>query len=200
MRIIIKYGTFVIMGAACCGLFSSPSYPATSASGNYQLTSAVMAVTGTSEQSSGGYKLMDVGIQIGSGTGESASNVITSGGLYTLIATYGKATPQVVQTFSATATPKNVPNPFRPRHNQGTTIVYTLDSDMDTKIIVYDITGKTVWQKSFAQGTDGGRANANDVYWDGKNDFGQYVGNGAYIYVIASGKKIISKGQMAVMD
>ncbi len=102
--------------------------------------------------------------------------------------------------LSITSRPKNVPNPFRPRHGEGTTIMYTLSSDTGTKLIIYDITGKAVCQKSFDPGEEGGKAGLNNVYWDGKNDFGEYVSNGAYIYLITSSSKILSKGQMAVMD
>jgi hypothetical protein len=102
--------------------------------------------------------------------------------------------------FSVTSRPKNVPNPFRPRRGEGTTIMYNLSTDTGTKLIVYDITGKAVWQKSFNPGAEGGKAGLNNVFWNGKNDFGEYVGNGAYIYIITSSSKVLSKGQMAVMD
>jgi len=102
--------------------------------------------------------------------------------------------------LSITSRPKNVPNPFRPRHGEGTTIIYNLSNDTDTKLIIYDITGRAIWQKSFNPGAEGGKAGQNNVFWDGKNDFGEYVGNGVYIYIITSSSKILSKGQMAVMD
>jgi FlgD Ig-like domain len=102
--------------------------------------------------------------------------------------------------LSITSRPKNVPNPFRPKHGEGTTIMYSLSTDTSTKLIIYDITGKAVCQKSFNPGQEGGKAGANNVYWDGKNDFGEYVSNGAYIYLITTSSKIIAKGQMAVMD
>jgi hypothetical protein len=102
--------------------------------------------------------------------------------------------------LSVTSRPKNVPNPFRPRHGEGTTIMYNLSADTGTKLIIYDITGKAVWQKSFDPGAEGGKEGLNNVFWNGKNDFGEYVGNGAYIFTVTSGSKILSKGQMAVMD
>jgi FlgD Ig-like domain len=102
--------------------------------------------------------------------------------------------------LSITSKPKNVPNPFRPKQGEGTTIMYSLSTDTSTKLIIYDITGKAVWQKSFNPGDEGGKSGVNNVYWDGKNDFGEYVSNGAYIYLITSSNKVISKGQMAVMD
>jgi hypothetical protein len=104
------------------------------------------------------------------------------------------------ELFSASSKPKNVPNPFRPRHGEGTTIMYNLASASGAKMIIYDITGKAIWQKSFGPGAEGGKTGLNSVFWDGKNDFGEYVGNGAYIYIVTSGSKILHKGQMAVMD
>ncbi len=102
--------------------------------------------------------------------------------------------------LSITSKPKNVPNPFRPKHGEGTTIMYDLSSDTGTKLIIYDITGKAVCQKSFDPGDEGGRSGLNSVFWDGKNDFGEYVGNGVYIFIITSGSKMLSKGQMMVVD
>ena len=104
------------------------------------------------------------------------------------------------EALSITSKPKNVPNPFRPSRGEGTTIMYNLSSDTGVKLIIYDITGKAVSQKFFSPGTEGGKAGQNNVFWDGKNDFGGYVGNGVYIYFITSGEKILSKGQMAVID
>ena len=104
------------------------------------------------------------------------------------------------KVFTVTSRPKNVPNPFRPSRGEGTTIIYNLSADTGVKLIIYDITGKAVSQKFFSPGTEGGKAGQNNVFWDGKNDFGGYVGNGVYIYFITSGDKILSKGQMAVID
>jgi hypothetical protein len=113
---------------------------------------------------------------------------------------YGVKKLKQAGLFSVTSRPKNVPNPFKPRHGEGTTIMYNLSSGTGTKLIVYDITGKAIWQRSFESGTEGGKSGLNNVFWDGKNDFGEYVGNGVYIYTITSGSKILHKGQMAVMD
>jgi flagellar motor switch/type III secretory pathway protein FliN len=38
------------------------------------------------------------------------------------------------------------------------------------------------------------------VDWDGKTDFGEYAGNGVYIYIISDNGKILGKGQVVVMD
>jgi hypothetical protein len=100
---------------------------------------------------------------------------------------------------SLTSMPKNVPNPFKPKRGEGTTIIYNLSSDTGTKLIIYDITGQAIWQKFLAPGEEGGKAGQNNVFWNGKNDFGDYVGNGVYIYLITSGSKVLHIGHMAVM-
>ena len=93
-----------------------------------------------------------------------------------------------------------MPNPFRPRHGEGTTFKYQLASDASISIIIYDITGRLLWQRVYSAGSQGGRINFNDVLWNGINDFGDYVPNGAYIFLITSGEKILVKGQLAVAD
>jgi hypothetical protein len=112
----------------------------------------------------------------------------------------GYTAPSGAIGVSSVSRPKNVPNPFQPRHGEGTTIIYDLSADTGTKLIVYDITGQAVWQKFFDPGVEGGKSGRNNVFWDGKNDFGEYVGNGVYIYFITSGSKILNNGHMAVMD
>jgi hypothetical protein len=102
--------------------------------------------------------------------------------------------------LSVTGRPKNVPNPFKSKQGEGTTIIYDLSSDTGTKLIIYSITGSVVWQKSFDPGSAGGKAGQNNVFWDGKNDFGDYVGNGMYIYLITSSSKILHNGHMAVIN
>lgn len=98
-----------------------------------------------------------------------------------------------------TSMPKNVPNPFKAQRGEGTTIIYNLSSDTGTKVIIYDITGQAIWQKFLAPGEEGGKAGRNSVFWNGKSDFGDYVGNGVYIYLITSGSKVLHIGHMAVM-
>ncbi len=108
----------------------------------------------------------------------------------------------ITNVSSITVRPKVIPNPFRPRHGQGVTITYQLSTDTDIKLMIYDITGKAVFQKEFLAGSEGGKGPNynNSFYWNGKDDFGKYVANGAYIYLITSDKKVLFKGQMAVMD
>jgi hypothetical protein len=96
--------------------------------------------------------------------------------------------------------PKNIPNPFNPKKDGETAIVYKLSSDMNTILSIYDMSQKPVWSKSFNAGENGGMAEPaeNRVMWDGKNNAGVPVANGVYIFIIRSGQKIIAQGQMMV--
>jgi len=132
---------------------------------------------------------------------------ITSGGFaiyaknyYGEVDEFIRAALKIAGNLRVDGRPKNIPNPFRPRHGEGTTIVYILTDDGDIKFIIYDVTGRLVWQRYFLSKTMGGRVNENRVDWNGKTDFGEYAANGAYIYLITHGDSILAKGQMALMD
>ncbi len=131
---------------------------------------------------------------------EDQSNIMPAGAVGGSADLNGLTQIQHAGLFSVTSWAKNVPNPFRPRQGEGTTIIYNISADTCTKLIIYDITGRAIWQKSFDPGEEGGKAGQNSVFWDGKNDFGGYVGNGIYIYMVISDSKILHLGHMAVMN
>ena len=60
-------------------------------------------------------------------------------------------------------TPLNYPNPFSPLSGQRTVIQYTLSTDAQIKILIFDITGQEVMRMSFDSGDNGGRAGINSV-------------------------------------
>ena len=97
-------------------------------------------------------------------------------------------------------TPINYPNPFKPAHGQSTTLRYTLSQDADITIMLYDITGKHIWRRSYVAGTSGGAIGQNEISWNGYTDFSNRVGNGVYIYFITSGSKVLGNGQIAVYN
>ncbi len=69
---------------------------------------------------------------------------------------------------------QNFPNPFNP----STTIYFGLPQDIKVKLEVYNILGQKV--RTLKNGLmPGGR---HKVLWDGRNDFGQKVSSGVYIY------------------
>jgi hypothetical protein len=98
--------------------------------------------------------------------------------------------------------PKTIPNPFNPRKDGETAIVYKLSTDMNIVISIYDMTQKQVWSQSFSRGENGGLGDPaeNRVMWNGKNSSGVPVGNGVYIFIIRSGQKVISQGQMLIIN
>jgi subtilisin family serine protease len=102
--------------------------------------------------------------------------------------------------------PKCGPSPFDPAKGQFL-FYYELLSASGVDIYVYDIIGTLVWQKKLAYDAGtlgrGGSAGINRVYWDGENNFGESLGNGAYIYMIIAkdggDRKIIGRGKFAVV-
>lgn len=71
---------------------------------------------------------------------------------------------------------QNYPNPFNPN----TTILYDLPGDTRVTLIIYDILGRevrTLIDENIVAGY-------HSVIWDGKDEVGQYVSTGIYIYRI----------------
>ena len=83
---------------------------------------------------------------------------------------------------------------------QTTMIQYTLTSDAPVILVIYDITGHEIKRFVFASGENGGRANVNNVVWDGRSIFGDVAGNGMYVYKIISKGKLIGTGKLVVYD
>lgn len=82
----------------------------------------------------------------------------------------------------------NYPNPFRDM----TTIRFSLDKQMNVKIIISDIAGKIVWTKNIMSYET--RPGINYLEWTGVNDADLKVANGTYIYrIIADEKTVIKK-------
>jgi hypothetical protein len=71
------------------------------------------------------------------------------------------------------------PNPFNPN----TTIGYTMKLGENTEIIVYDVTGRRVRTlvKRFAP------AGYHEAVWDGRDDSGNRVASGVYLYQLRAG-------------
>ena len=82
----------------------------------------------------------------------------------------------------------NIPNPF----SNSTTIHYSYPKDeKDAKINIYNVKGQLVRQFSLVSNN---HLNQSSVEWDGKDDMGQIVGSGIYLYKIQVGKKTVTKG------
>jgi len=96
--------------------------------------------------------------------------------------------PQVAETFELQG---NYPNPF----NAGTWIEYALPAGMAATIEIHDIRGRLVkiltpgfnqWQETQA------------VYWDGRNEAGEALSSGVYLYSIRT-QSAIDSGRMLLL-
>lgn len=74
---------------------------------------------------------------------------------------------------------QNFPNPFNPN----TTISYQLPVASDVTITIYDISGRVV--RELANGFES--AGYKSVLWDGRDENGQMVSGGVYIYYLRAG-------------
>ena len=94
-----------------------------------------------------------------------------------------------------TALLPNYPNPFNPE----TWIPYQLSQGAEVSITIYDRTGATVreialGQKAAGYYADRGRA----AYWDGRNESGESVASGVYVYRLRAGDYAASRRMVIV--
>jgi len=85
---------------------------------------------------------------------------------------------------------QNYPNPFNPV----TQIEYTLKKDCSVNLTIYDILG----QKITTLINEHQSAGHKRVRWDGKNDKGQMVGSGVYLYKIKADNFTQSKKMILI--
>lgn len=80
---------------------------------------------------------------------------------------------------------QNYPNPFNPT----TTIEYQIPKSGNVEVKIYNISGQ------LTRTIENGFRNAGTykIFWDSKNDFGQKVSSGVYIYQVKYDNAIISK-------
>lgn len=99
----------------------------------------------------------------------------------------------------------NYPNPFSPSLTSnpatgGTYISYTLSSDSNTKIAVFDLMGTKLREINCTAGGTGGSVGYNEVYFNGLTTNGTALGNGIYIYLIIIDGKAEGKGKLTVIQ
>ncbi|RMG63591.1 MAG: CHRD domain-containing protein [Calditrichaeota bacterium] len=82
----------------------------------------------------------------------------------------------------------NYPNPFNPT----TTIRYDLKESVDVKLEIYNVLGEKVRTLVNAREAAGRKS----VVWDGRNDRGQVVSSGIYIYRLQAGDFVQSRKMM----
>ncbi len=96
----------------------------------------------------------------------------------------------VLETLLAALTPKktallpNYPNPFNPE----TWIPYQLAKRVDVSITIYSADGKLVRILKLGQQAAGVyESRSRAAYWDGKNEVGESVASGVYLYTLKAG-------------
>jgi len=91
------------------------------------------------------------------------------------------------------------PNPYNPNSGQNAKIWYWLERDYDTSIYVVDMTGTLVWKNSYNFGNNGAKAGANSIDFDGRDQWGNVLGDGVYLYKIVQNNKSIGGGKIAII-
>jgi len=93
----------------------------------------------------------------------------------------------VASTF---ALKQNYPNPFNP----STEISFNLDETADINLSIFNMLGQKV--RTLTNGTK--PAGVHTLEWDGRDEMGQRVSTGIYLYTLSNGSKTITK-KMALM-
>ncbi len=79
----------------------------------------------------------------------------------------------------------NYPNPFNPE----TWIPYQLSEPSDVSIQIYSTDGTLIRTLTIGQQSAGAYLQRNRaMYWDGKNEIGEYVASGIYFYTLTAGR------------
>ena len=78
------------------------------------------------------------------------------------------------------------PNPFVAGES-ATNIQYQLNRDADTRVEIFDLSGRRVYDRSYALGSERGRRGLNEVVvWDGRNVIGERVAQGQYFVSVTA--------------
>ena len=84
-----------------------------------------------------------------------------------------------------TALLRNYPNPFNPE----TWIPYQLAESAEVTLTIYDMNGQLVRRLEVGHQTVGMyRSRSRVVYWDGRNQLGEFVASGLYFYTLTAGE------------
>ncbi|MYE91319.1 T9SS type A sorting domain-containing protein [Candidatus Poribacteria bacterium] len=84
-----------------------------------------------------------------------------------------------------TALLANYPNPFNPE----TWIPYQLAEAAEVTLTIYDMNGQLIRRLTVGhQGAGMYRSRSRAVYWDGRNQLGEFVASGLYFYTLGAGE------------
>lgn len=85
---------------------------------------------------------------------------------------------------------QNYPNPFNPE----TWIPFKLSKDADVTVRIYDLTGRPVKELNLENLSAGYYTSRHTaIYWNGRNEQGERVASGVYIYQLQSGNEVSTK-------
>ncbi len=85
---------------------------------------------------------------------------------------------------------QNYPNPFNPE----TWIPFKLSKDADVTVRIYDLTGRPVKELNLENLSAGYYTSKHTAaYWNGRNEQGERVASGVYIYQLQSGNEVFTK-------
>ena len=100
----------------------------------------------------------------------------------------------VAQRRTAQVLP-NFPNPFNPE----TWIPYQLETASDVSLSIYDVSGRLVRTIELGYQQAGLYANRSDaIYWNGRNNHGEQVASGVYVYRLTAGEYSASRRMVIV--
>jgi len=85
---------------------------------------------------------------------------------------------------------QNYPNPFNP----STAIKYELSKQVEVKLMIYDIMGRQV-RTLVNQSQQAGRY---EITWDGRNELGEAIASGLYIYQLRAGNFVQARSMALV--
>jgi hypothetical protein len=85
---------------------------------------------------------------------------------------------------------QNYPNPFNPT----TTIKYRIAQDASVNLVIYNMQGQKI-RSLVAQEQ---KAGYYSIVWDGRNDAGQSVASGLYLYRVQAGSFVASNKMMLI--
>ncbi len=91
------------------------------------------------------------------------------------------------------------PNPYDPDKDAFARFWYWLTENESTKIYIIDMSGTVIWKKDFPAGGEGGRQGENHVDWYGNTTWNTPVADGAYLYKVIQGGKVIGEGKIAII-
>jgi len=81
-----------------------------------------------------------------------------------------------------------------------TTMNYTLSSNFDVRLYIFDLTGTLIWQQAYVAGENGAKAGNNNPNWAGTTQAGLQAPNGLYLYQIVADQRVLARGHIIIFN